>query len=105
MTSGVAAAQAGDTVMIRGGTYQEKLAPPRSGSPDKHIIIKNYPGETHTLSNVDSPAIFLLNKNYLIIEGLTISDVLGWGRIENSHFNIIGDFKTTRLNIDATRKS
>ncbi len=58
VTTGVATAQSGDTVMIPGEATSRILAPPRSGSPDKHIIIKNYPGETPTLSNVDSPAIF-----------------------------------------------
>lgn len=102
VTSGVATAQAGDTVMIRGGTYQERLAPPRSGSSNNYIIIKNYPGETATLSNVNLPAIFFLNNTYLIIEGLTVSDVLGWGRIENSHFNIIRNNRFLRATAHGT---
>ena len=85
----VAAAQAGDTVLLRGGTYQEALIPPRSGAPANPITFRSYPGETATLSNIDEPAILLLNRSYLIVEGLTVTDVLGWGRVESSSYNIV----------------
>jgi len=84
----VGAAHAGDTVLLRGGTFHEKLSPPRSGASDNVISFKSYPGETATFRGVMEPAIFVLNRSYLIIEGLTVTDVLGWGRIESSN-NIV----------------
>ena len=80
--------------MLRGGTFQETLSPPRSGAFHNYISFKSYPGETATLSGVNEPAIFLLNRSYLIIEGLTVTDVLGWGRVESSN-NII--FRNNRF--------
>src|SRR3989344_630151 len=36
----------GDTVLIRGGTYNKTVPIARSGSSSARIIFKNYPGET-----------------------------------------------------------
>jgi len=39
--------QAGDTVLIRGGTYRESIVPPRGGASESaRITYKAYPGET-----------------------------------------------------------
>ena len=84
----VAVAHPGDTVLFRGGAFHETLSPPRSGASDNSITFKGYPGETATLSGVDTPAIFLFNRSNLVIEELTVTDVLGWGRVESSN-NII----------------
>ncbi len=92
----VAAAQAGDTVLLRGGTFQEALSPPRSGDFHNYISFKSHPGETATLSGVNEPAIFLLRRSFLIIEGLAVADVLGWGRVESS-YNII--FRNNRFSV------
>jgi len=94
LSGAVGAAHAGDTVLLRGGTFHEKLSPLRSGAPDNTISFKGYPGETATLRGVMEPAIFLMNRSYLVIEGLTVTDVLGWGRIDTSH-NIV--FRNNRF--------
>jgi parallel beta-helix repeat protein len=88
LNGAVAVARAGDTVLVRGGTFHETLSPPRSGEFHNYISFRSYRGETATLSGVNEPAIFLLNRSYLIIEGLAVTDVLGWGRVERSK-NII----------------
>lgn len=84
-----AAAQPGDVVLLREGTFREALDPPRSGVPGSEITFKSYPGETAVLSGVDAPALFLSNRSHVIVEGLTVRDVLGWGRVESSRHIII----------------
>jgi len=96
LSGAVAVARAGDTVLLRGGAFHEALSPPRSGASDAYISFKSYPGETATLSGVNEPAIFLLNRSYLIIEELTVTDVLGWGRVESSN-NVI--FRNNRFSV------
>jgi len=85
----VALAQIGDTVLLRAGMYSERLAPPRSGTATQSITIKSYAGEIATIANVTEPALYLLNRFYLVIEDLTFTNVAGWGRIESSSHNII----------------
>jgi len=81
-----AAAQPGDTVLIRQGTFTAQFAPTTSGTSDAPIIYRAYTGETPTISGVNDAAIYVLNRNYLVIDGLTVTNVLGWGRLENSTF-------------------
>jgi len=102
LSGAAAAAQAGDIVLLRGGNFQETLSPSQSGTPDNYITFKSYPGETATLSGVNSPAISLLNRSYLIIEGLTVTDVLGWGRIESSSYNIVRNNRFVRATAAGT---
>lgn len=80
-----AAARPGDTVLLREGSYREVLSPQRSGTAGNAIAFKGFPGETATLTGVDQPAILLKNLSWLIVEGLTVTDVPGWGRIEGSN--------------------
>jgi parallel beta-helix repeat protein len=85
----VVAAIPGDTVLLRGGTYSRPLVPARSGAPGAPITFRSYPGETAVLSSIDSPAIRLVNRSHVAIEGLTVRDVLGWGRLEGARSNVI----------------
>lgn len=39
----------GDTVLIRSGTYRERLVPGRSGRPGSSIEYKAYPGDRVTI--------------------------------------------------------
>ncbi len=102
LNAAATSAQAGDTVLLRGGTFQEALKPPRSGAPNNFITFKNYPGETPVVSGVSEPAIYLLSRSYLIIEGLTVTDVLGWGRIESSSYNIFRNNRFARATATGT---
>lgn len=89
LQGGAAAAIASDTVLIRGGTYGEQLAPPRSGSDGQPITFRSYAGETVTLSGLSVPALWLIGRSYIAIEGLNVTNVLGWGRLEDSTQNVI----------------
>lgn len=74
----------GDVLLLRAGTYGQ-LAPSKSGSQDKPIVIKNYSGEIARITNLsDKVALSITNHTDLVIEGLQVDNVLGFGRIENS---------------------
>jgi len=45
--------QAGDTVLIRGGTYRETIRPARSGTASARITFAPYKDETVTVSGAD----------------------------------------------------
>ena len=54
LSQGLARAQPGDEVLLRGGPYyQGNLYPPRSGAPGAPIVIRGYPGETAELDGAD----------------------------------------------------
>ncbi|MEW6364206.1 MAG: BACON domain-containing carbohydrate-binding protein [Acidobacteriota bacterium] len=57
LTEGLSRAQAGDAVVLRGGTYYEgEFSLPRSGSAGAPIVIRSYPGETAVLDGGDPGA-------------------------------------------------
>jgi parallel beta-helix repeat protein len=77
--------QAGDTLCIREGTYQEDINPLRSGTPEARIVYRNYENEQVTLRGVgaggDEGVVAIGwpgsttswgSKSYIVIEGLTI---------------------------------
>lgn len=45
ITAALNKAVAGDTVIVRGGTYNERISFPRSGTADNRITLKGYAGE------------------------------------------------------------
>lgn len=73
---------AGDVVLISGGTYSEKdITPKSSGSEGKYIIFKPNPGSgavtvKHPATSVDdkTPVFQLSNRSYIWIEGLQFKD-------------------------------
>jgi len=93
---------AGDTIAIRGGTYNEILRPQTSGGPGNPVTYKNYDGEeviirdTPGLSNLTPDeiapddqlgrqyGIYIYDKSYIVIEGLHVTNVSGWARIVKS---------------------
>jgi len=83
-------ADAGDTVYLREGTYNEQLAPQNSGTADNPIVFKSYNSENARISGESlSPAIIISDKSYLIIEDLEISGVNRWLYALNAHHNTI----------------
>ena len=84
-----AAAVAGDTVYLRAGTYSEQLSPARSGTASLPITFAAYPGENPALSGVSSPALWLIQRSYIVVDGLTVTNVGGWGRLEDATYNTI----------------
>src|SRR4029079_601273 len=71
-------ADAGDTVLVRGGVYRETVTPAHSGSSSKPITYKPYPGERVTVSGADRVSGWSLNGGFVY---KTIQDgTLGDGR-------------------------
>lgn len=75
-------ANAGTTVLIRKGTYNEKLAVKYSGTKSKPITFKAYNKEKVVLSGKDinevegdTSLVTIKNKNYVTISGLIIQDL------------------------------
>src|SRR5207249_1589284 len=67
------------------GVYREPLVPAASGTPAEPITFRNSGGEPVTITGVDAPAIQLIGRGHIIVQGLIVSDVLGWGRLQDSH--------------------
>ncbi|MCK5921798.1 MAG: DUF1565 domain-containing protein, partial [Methylococcales bacterium] len=72
-------AVAGDTVLVRGGSYGERVTIANSGTAGNIITFKNYPDETPILdgTSVTVPGsdngLFLIDsKNYIRIEGVEL---------------------------------
>ena len=82
-------AAAGDTVYLRGGTYNlgggSGIQPTHSGSsPSAMITFQAYTGETPTLTGGSDP-FWLSGVSYISIKGITVSGSFAstWGRIDN----------------------
>lgn len=79
LTNGLACLSGGDTLMLRGGTYNEVVqanALP-SGSPGNHTILRNFPGEHPILrpdhGANDNPAILLIwGPDYITVDGINL---------------------------------
>jgi len=75
---GLAAARPGDTVMVRGGMYTEKVTFPKSGQLDKLITLQAYPNEQpiidgNGLSATGKEALVTIrNVNYIQLVGFEI---------------------------------
>lgn len=81
-------ATAGDTVLIRGGTYNQQLRPAHSGTVSGYITFRRYANETVTISLGEAIAIDISDRDYIILDGLTV-DESRWLEAENAHHNII----------------
>lgn len=82
--AGAGAAVPGTTVILRAGTYTEPLVPPTSGTADGRITFRGADNETVVLTGIDAPAIQIIGRQYVTVRGLTVSDVTGWGRLQDS---------------------
>jgi len=73
--------QAGDTVYIREGNYNEIIEPINNGNPGNYITYKNYYNETviidrhqYTHGSRTLKSVKLINKNYIKIDGFIIKN-------------------------------
>lgn len=73
----------GDTVYLRGGTFSLQFRPQTSGEKGAPITIASYAHETVLFTGIDQPALYLINLSNITLDGLTVTDSLGWGRLEN----------------------
>lgn len=80
--------RAGDTLFIRGGTYQEVTKWQASGSPDAPITIQNYPDEQVIIDGYDTIPyntggtwMFLVEGDWYIIRGLEVTRSFDEGAI------------------------
>ncbi|MFN0157892.1 MAG: right-handed parallel beta-helix repeat-containing protein [Bacteroidota bacterium] len=70
----------GSTAFIKAGTYNEKVTVNVSGHAGGFITITNYPGDTVIVDGTGRPGqniIYIENKNYLKISGLTLRNNVG----------------------------
>jgi parallel beta-helix repeat protein len=86
VSAAAAATVPGSVVLIRGGTYNEQLEPPVSGTAAAPITYQAYAGEVVNL--FASPGINLASRSHLIIDGLRVEDTT-WLEANNSHSNIL----------------
>ncbi|KYK24449.1 hypothetical protein AYK26_06790 [Euryarchaeota archaeon SM23-78] len=86
--------QPGDTAYIRAGTYTSNsntIRPDATGTPSNYITYTNYNGEEVTLEDMVN-GIVLIDKHYLIIDGLNIRNTGSyWVYCRSTHcsYNII----------------
>ena len=82
---GVNQLQAGDTLLIKGGVYEEKIEIDVSGTPNNLITIKSFESEEVVLDAInfsDDDSIIWTDNSYLQFEGLHVTN--------NIHNNAIG---------------
>jgi hypothetical protein len=89
LAGAAAAAGPGATVVIRGGVYREPLAPQTSGTSEQPITFQGAGGESVVITGVDAPAVQLIGRHHIVIQGFTVEDVTGWGRLQDATGNTI----------------
>lgn len=74
----------GDELLLREGQYAQ-ISIPVSGSVDKDIVISGYHNESVVISDTRNVGIHVAGQSDLIIRNLEVTDVLGFGRLEDSN--------------------
>lgn len=69
-------ARAGDTVLVRGGTYYETIKHSYSGTFSAYITFKNYPGEKPVINGEESraQAVVFNGQDYIRWEGFEVTN-------------------------------
>ena|GEM_PF-6065416 len=74
--AGVLCARAGDTVIVRGGTYSESVGNwPASGTSGQAIVVRANDGDTVVWNGGNTSAVFITNRSYIRIEGFTFQNM------------------------------
>jgi len=80
LATACANASAGNTVYLRGGTYDDMIYPVNSGTASAKITFIAYPGETPVISNVSNTSqwynfgICLYGVSYIIVDGMDVEN-------------------------------
>ncbi len=97
----------GDTVLVRGGTYHERIVPARSGSNGSPIVYRSFPGELVVVDGPDDTDINLVtvSKSWIVIEGFTFRNQDYFDLPMNSDYWVVLDgthivFRYNRLIAD-----
>jgi hypothetical protein len=99
-----AAARPGMTVWLREGTYNEPLRPANSGTDGAVITYSRYQNETPRITgSAMDPAIDLSGRSYVVIDGLTVSDVVAWLRAEDTHHSVVRNSTFRRATATGSR--
>jgi len=97
--------QAGDTVYIRGGTYQERVVINVSGTSGNYITFQNYASESVTVngnkslpSTRGSGLIEINSKSYIKIIGLQVTNSFSYGIKNNGQYITIQNCEVSYSN-------
>jgi hypothetical protein len=81
VSKGAATAEAGDTVYVRAGVYQERITLSRSGTAGSRITLRNYPSEVPVLDGTgqavggQTAMIDVAGRDYVTIAGFEIRNL------------------------------
>jgi|GEM_PF-1858120 len=83
----VSIVSAGDTCIVRGGTYREKVRMARGGTAGNVVTLKNYTGERPIIDGELSRETLVIEADYIVIDGIvsTKSKVYGMKSVGNNH--------------------
>ncbi len=95
--STMGAAAASTYVIVRAGTYTSQLVPATSST------WRAYGSEAPVITGSLDPAIDLTSKSNVMIDGLTVQDVVGWVRGVDAHYNEIRNCRFYRATATGTR--
>jgi hypothetical protein len=80
---------AGDTIILRTGSYSTYIVPAKSGTVSNRIIYKNYDTETVTIQNTNY-GILLDGKSYINVQGINFYNLDRFMYLQNgANYNII----------------
>jgi hypothetical protein len=96
------AARPGVRVAIREGVFAEPLVPAVSGTAEEPITFENFEKETVVITGVDAPALQIIGRQHIVVRGLTITDVTGWARLQDSMWNVIEHMTFKRATASGT---
>ena len=93
---------AGDTAYIKEGVYTERVMAQQSGSPEKFITYKAYPGHKSVIDAGGTGTAFsIVGKSYIKIDSLEIKNAGGWGILVEDSTNIeIRNVKVSYSNLE-----
>lgn len=78
ISKAVSLVTAGDTIMVRGGTYTEKISIAKNGTSESPIILQSAPGEAVILDLAKSAGPnLIITGSYIVVDGFEIQNSSG----------------------------